>query len=60
MNLYGSREKSIREHEESLNVTNEVTESDVRHAIRWVMRDNPDIFWFVHQYRFEHKKYLNK
>lgn len=53
MNLYGSIEKSIREHEESLNVTNEVTESDVRHAIRWVMRDNPDIFWFVHQYRFD-------
>lgn len=53
MNLYESIEKSIREHEESLHVTNEVTESDVRHAIRWVMRDNPDIFWFVHQYYFD-------
>ena len=28
-------------------------ESDVRHAIRWVMRDNPDIFWFVHQYHYD-------
>lgn len=28
-------------------------ESDIRHAIRWVMRDNPDIFWFVHQYHFD-------
>lgn len=53
MNLYESIEESIREHEESLHVTNEVTESEVRHAIRWVMRDNPDIFWFVHQYHFD-------
>ena len=53
MNLYESIEKSIREHEESLHVTNEVSESDLRHAIRWVMRDNPDIFWFVHQYHFD-------
>lgn len=53
MNLYESIEESIRDHEESLHVTNEVTESDVRHAIRWVMRDYPDIFWFVHQYHFD-------
>ena len=53
MNLYESIEKSIREHEESLHVANEVTEAEVRHAIRWVMRDNPDIFWFVHQYHFD-------
>ena len=53
MNLYESIEKSIREHEESLHVVNEVTEVEVRHAIRWVMRDNPDIFWFVHQYHFD-------
>ena len=53
MNLYESIEESIREHKESLHVTNEVTESEVRHAIRWVMRDNPDIFWFVHQYQFD-------
>ena len=53
MNLYESLEKSIREHEESLHVANEVTGTEVRHAIRWVMRDNPDIFWFVHQYHFD-------
>ena len=53
MNLYESIEKSIREHEEGLHVANEVTEVEVRHAIRWVMRDNPDIFWFVHQYHFD-------
>ena len=55
MNLYESIEKSIREHEESLHVSSEVRESDVRYAIRWVMRDNPDIFWFVHQYHFDEK-----
>lgn len=53
MNLYESIEKSIREHEECLHVANEVTEVEVRNAIRWVMRENPDIFWFVHQYHFE-------
>jgi hypothetical protein len=53
MELYKQIERAIRQHEEYLNVGNSVTESDVRHAIRWVMRDNPDIFWFVHQYHFD-------
>ena len=53
MELYKQIERAIRQHAEYLNVGNSVTESDVRHAIRWVMRDNPDIFWFVHQYHFD-------
>ena len=53
MELYEQIERTIRQHAEYLNVGNSVTESDVRHAIRWVMRDNPDIFWFVHQYHFD-------
>lgn len=53
MNLYESIEKSIREHVGVLHVSNDVQESNVRHAIRWVMRNNPDIFWFVHQYHFD-------
>lgn len=53
MNLYESVESSIRVHAETLRVTNSPQELDVRHAIRWVMRDNPDIFWFVHQYHFD-------
>lgn len=53
MSLYESIEKAIREHEERFHVTNEVTEEAVYHAIRWVMRDNPDVFWFVHQYHFD-------
>lgn len=56
MNLYESIEKSIRKHEENLHVTNEITEVEIRHAIRWVMRDNPDIFWFVHQYHFDQQR----
>lgn len=51
--LYNVIEQAIHHHEEVLHVDNEITESDVRHAIRWVMRDNPDFFWFVHQYHFD-------
>ena len=52
-NLYIQIEQAIRQHKEILHVEKDVSESDVRHAIRWVMRDNPDIFWFVHQYHFD-------
>ena len=51
--LYRQIEQAIRQHAEYLNVGNSVTETEVRHAIRWVMRDNSDIFWFVHQYHFD-------
>ena len=27
--------------------------TEIRYAIRWVMRDSPDIFWFAHQYQFD-------
>ena len=53
MKLYNEIELAIRQHKETLYVGNAVQETDVRHAIRWVMRDNPDIFWYVHQYRFD-------
>lgn len=56
MELYFKIEKVIRQHKSFLSVGNTVTEEDVRHAIRWVMRDNPDIFWFVHQYHFDKDK----
>lgn len=55
MVLYNKIEQAIRQYEESLYVGNEVIEDDIRHAIRLVMRNNPDIFWFVHQYHF-HKE----
>lgn len=53
MKLYSIVNNTIRQHKEILHVEKCVTESDIRHAIRWVMRDNPDIFWFVHQYHFD-------
>ena len=51
--LYIQVEQTIRQHGEKLHIDDDITEADVRHAIRWVMRDNPDIFWFVHQYQFD-------
>ncbi|MBR5068157.1 MAG: TIR domain-containing protein [Bacteroidales bacterium] len=51
--MYNIIEQAIRQHKENLYVNDIVQESDVRHAIRWVMRENPDIFWFVHQYHFD-------
>lgn len=51
--LYNNIENAIRQHETILHVDFNVQESDARHAIRWVMRDNPDIFWFSHQYLFD-------
>lgn len=53
MNIYNNIEQIIRQHKAVLYVEKAVMELDVRHAIRWVMRDNPDIFWFVHQYHFD-------
>lgn len=53
MEIHEQIERAIRQHAEYLNVGNSVTETEIRHAIRWVMRDNPDIFWFVHQYHFD-------
>lgn len=56
MKLYDIIEKAIRQHKDSIHLEDGVTESEVRHAIRWVMRDNPNIFWFVHQYQFDKGK----
>lgn len=57
MHLYKNIEQAIRHHEEILHVDVGVQKDDIRHAIRWVMRDNPDIFWFVHQYHFDQDKH---
>lgn len=51
--LYKQVKQTIRQYEEILHVDKDVTVSDIRNAIRWVMRDNPDIFWFAHQYHFD-------
>ena len=51
--LYDDIEQTIRQHGVLLHVDHDAQESDIRQAVRWVMRDNPDIFWFVHQYLFD-------
>ena len=56
MTMYNKIEQAIRLHEENLHVNDNVQEPDVRHAIRCVMHDNPDIFWFAHQYHFDSMK----
>lgn len=53
MELYLKIEQVIYQYKSFLSIGNTVTEEDVRHAIRWVMRNNPDIFWFAHQYHYD-------
>ena len=42
-------ETAIRAHDADVQLFPRITENDVYIAIRQVMRDNPDIFWFSHQ-----------
>ena len=53
MKLYDKIWNSIRQIKNTLHIDSIRPESEVRHAIRWIMRDNPDIFWFAHQYHYE-------
>lgn len=46
-------EAAIRHHNTSLRLEQTHTFDDARNAIRRVMRDNPDIFWFAHQYHYD-------
>ena len=60
--LYHIIEQAIRSFATSVEVPNTSTENDVYMAIRQVMRDNPDIFWFSHQWRYvlhDHKVYFS-
>ena len=53
MELYDKIEKEIRHHKGYLYIVNEMSKEEIRYAIRWIMRDNPDIFWFAHQYHYD-------
>lgn len=56
MKLHELFEKAIRNHKTTVHINTEDDQSDAVHqAIRKVMRDNPDIFWFVHQYSFDER-----
>lgn len=53
MKLYTNIRTSIQQIKKTLHINSTIPESEVRHAIRWIMRDNPDIFWFAHQYYYD-------
>ena len=51
--LYHKIEVSIYSRIINIKLNQQFSLDDVRNAIRWVMRDNPDIFWFAHQYHYD-------
>ena len=50
---YFDLEYSIRSQRTKLKLNQSTTSCELRNAIRWIMRDNPDIFWFAHQYHYD-------
>lgn len=54
--LYREISNAISNQSAELELSQSITPEDIRNAIRWVMRDNPDIFWFAHQYQFDEAK----
>lgn len=60
--LYSIIEQAIRSFATSVEVPNTLTENDIYMTIRQVMRENPDIFWFSHQWRYvqnDHKVFFS-
>ena len=50
---YFDLEYLIRSQRTKLKLIQYSSLNEIRNAIRWVMRDNPDIFWFAHQYHYD-------
>ena len=44
---------TICSHNSDFKLNKTLTPDEIRNVIRWVMRDNPDIFWFDHQYHYD-------
>lgn len=51
-NLDSIIEKAIRNHESEIMLSTHITDYDVYMSVRSVMRNNPDIFWFSHQWQY--------
>ena len=51
--IYSDIEDYIRNQSANIKIEQSTTSNKIRNAIRWVMRDNPDIFWFAHQYHYD-------
>lgn len=50
--LYSQIEQVIRNHALQMSVPKGTTQDDVYQCIRSIMRENPDIFWFSHQWKY--------
>lgn len=53
LKIYTQIETAIRSGQEQISVSDTITAENIQRAVRWVMRDNPDIFWFAHQYYYD-------
>lgn len=53
MNLYNGIKQAVYRHKIGLHIDEIISDIKIRYAIRWIMRDNPDIFWFAHQYHYD-------
>lgn len=51
--LYHNIECSVRSLSANVKLNQSHTLNEIRAAIRCVLRDNPDIFWFEHQYHYD-------
>ena len=51
--LYDDIYAAICSHRSDLKLNQSSKPDEIRNAIRWVMRNNPDIFWFAHQYHYD-------
>ena len=53
MDLYNGIKHAVYRHKIALHIDEIISDIKIRYAIRWIMRDNPDIFWFAHQYHYD-------
>lgn len=51
-NLDSIIERGIRNHEREVKLPTHATDNEVYLPVKKVMRNNPDIFWFSHQWRY--------
>ena len=51
--LYHDIYSAVYSHNSDLKLNQSSTPCEIRNAIHWIMRDNPDIFWFAHQYHYD-------
>lgn len=56
--LYKQIEQAIRNHASQLSVAKGITQDEVYQNIRYIMRENPDIFWFSHQWKYTENDHI--